>query len=136
MGTLRAFFRDHRNMALCLVLLALCMKALVPGGFMFGEQGKMLTIEICADASGMHQSKQISVPMDGKSGQSQDVHGKAVSACPYSALSMALLAGADMVLLATALAFIIALGFLPMPARPFARASYLRPPLRGPPALA
>ncbi len=136
MGTLRAFFRDHRNMTLGLVLLALCMKALVPGGFMFGSQGKMLTIEICADASGTHLTRQISVPMDGKSSHGQNEQGKGGSACPYSALSMVSLGGADMLLLATALAFIMALGFLAMPAQPAARAPYLRPPLRGPPALA
>ena len=136
MGSLRAFFRDHRTFALGLVLLALCMKVVLPGGFMFGPQGKMLTVEICGDASGTHQTKQISVPMDGKSGHEQSGQGKADSACPYSALSIASLAGADMLLLASALAFIMALGFLPMPARPVTRTSYLRPPLRGPPALA
>jgi hypothetical protein len=136
MGTLRALFREQRNLALGLVLLALCMKVLLPGGFMLGAQGKMLTIEICGDASGTHLTKQISVPMDGKSGESQDAHGKADSACPYSALSMASLAGADALFLAAALAFILALGFLPMPARTVARAPYIRPPLRGPPVLA
>lgn len=136
MGILRAFFRDHRNMALGLLLLALCMKALVPAGFMLGAQGKMLTIEVCGDASGTHLTRQISVPMDGKSGHEQNEQGKDGSACPYSALTMASLAGADAQLLATVLAFIMALGFLPMPARPVARAPYIRPPLRGPPALA
>lgn len=135
MGSLRAFFRGHRTLALGLVLLALCMKVLLPGGFMLGSQGKLLTIEICGDASGTHQTKQISVPMDGKSGNDQNEPGKDGSACPYSALSMTTLAGADMLLLTTALAFIMALGFLPMPARPVARAPYIRPPLRGPPAL-
>jgi hypothetical protein len=136
MRSLRAFFRDHRKLALGLVLLALCMKALVPGGLMLGTQGKLLTIEVCSDASGIHQTKQISVPMDSNASHEQSGQGKADSACPYSALSMAALGGADMLLLASALAFIIALGFLPMPARPLARASHLRPPLRGPPALA
>ena len=136
MGTLRTFFRDHRNLALGLLLLTLCMKALVPGGFMLGSQGKMLTIEICGDASGVHQTKQISVPSDGKSGHEQNDQGKDGSACPYSALSMASLAGADVLLLATALAFIMALGFVPIATRHLVRASYIRPPLRGPPALA
>jgi hypothetical protein len=135
MRSLRTFFRDHRTLALGLVLLALCMKVLVPGGFMIGSQVKLLTIEICGDASGTHLTKQISVPMDGKSGHDQSEQGKADSACPYSALSIASLAGADMLLLATALAFIMALGFLPIAARLHARTSYLRPPLRGPPAL-
>ena len=136
MQPLRTFLRQHRLLASLLVALALCMKVLVPGGFMLGSAAKVLTIEICGDASGTHLVKQISVPMDDKSGESQDQHGKADSACPYSALSFASLAGADAWLLATALAFIMALGFMPLAARPPARVSWLRPPLRGPPALA
>jgi len=136
MQPLRNFLRQHRLLASLLVALALFMKVLVPGGFMLGSATKMLTIEICGDASGTHPTKQISVPMGGKSGESQDERGKADSACPYSALSFASLAGADAWLLATALAFIMALGFLPLAACPPERASWLRPPMRGPPALA
>jgi hypothetical protein len=52
MELLRAFFRDHRRLAALLVALALCVKALVPAGYMPGAHGKVLTVEICADASG------------------------------------------------------------------------------------
>jgi hypothetical protein len=140
MGFVRAFFRDHRRFAALLVALALAMKALVPGGYMIGQQGKVLTVTICADASGTGLTRQIVVPTSesesqsdrGKSGE----HGKSDSPCPYAALGMAALGGADTVLLALALAFILALGFAPLrPVRPERRA-YLRPPLRGPPAQA
>jgi hypothetical protein len=132
MDSLRAFFRDHRRLAALVVAVALAMKALVPGGYMLAPQGKVLTIAICADASGGQLTRQIVLPTDGKSGE----HAKAENTCPYAALGMAALTGADAPLLALALAFILALGFAPV--RPAFRASpsFLRPPLRGPPALA
>ncbi len=49
---------------------------------------------------------------------------------------MASLAGADALLLAAALAFILALGFAPATAPRPRRAVWLRPPLRGPPLTA
>jgi Protein of unknown function (DUF2946) len=136
MGSLRAFFCNHRNLALCLVLLALCMKVLVPSGFMIGSHAKVLTVEICGDASGSHLTKRISIPMKGDSGPSQNGQGQADSACPYSALSQASLAATDPLLLALSLAFIVALGLLPLAPRQIGRSPYLRPPLRGPPAFA
>lgn len=134
MGRIRTFLLGHRHLAFAAVLLALCVKALVPAGYMVGT--KTLTVEVCADASGGHQTVQISVPMTGKSGDGTDAHGKSDKVCPYSALSLALLGGADPQLLALALAFAIALGFLPVALQLLGRTPYLRPPLRGPPALA
>jgi hypothetical protein len=132
MGMVRAFFRDHRRLAALLIALALAMKALVPGGYMLGAQGKVLTVRICADASGAALSKQIVLPTSGKAG----AHGKAEGSCPYAALGMAGLTGADAALLAVALAFVLALGFAAVAEPPAARAAFLRPPLRGPPARA
>ena len=68
-----------------------------------------------------------------QSGQA-DGHAKGDGSCPYAALGMAALTGADAVLLAIALGFILALGFLPVRASPRAGRLHLRPPLRGPPA--
>ena len=135
MHALRAFFRTNRRLALALVALALVIKALVPAGYMLGgplgDGARVLTVAICADASGELATKQIAVPSDGKSG-----HAKAEGTCAWGMLAMAALGGADLVLLALALAFILALGLAP--SRPAARAqrTSLRPPLRGPPALA
>lgn len=136
MGSLRIFLRNHRRLTALLVGLALCMKILVPAGYMVGEQAKALTVLICADGQGAHLTKEITIPVDGKSSGGQSEHGKADGACPYSALSMASLAGADDPLLALALAFILALGFVPAPAKHIGRVLHLRPPLRGPPAFA
>lgn len=131
MTLLRAFLLQHRALAFVLVAAALCMKIAVPTGFMIGQNTKVLTIEICADAFGNHAVKQIAVPM--KDGQSKG--DKAKGECPFTSLSMATLGGTDPVLLALALAFIIALGFAPATISSAQRVFHLRPPLRGPPAL-
>ncbi len=135
MTALRALIHDHRKLAMLLLALALCTKALMPAGYMLGSSSRQLTVEICSDGLGSHITKQIAIPMDGKSqpGQKQS---KTDSVCPYSSLSMASLAGADAPLLALALAFILALGFAAQAPAPRGRISHLRPPLRGPPAVA
>lgn len=137
MQGLRAFFRDHRRLAFALAALALAMKALLPAGFMVAQQARVLSVAICTDASGGKAvTRQIAVPMahQNAGGVPDHAKGQGQGSCAFSALAMASLAGADTVLLAAALAFILALGFLPLAQRPWRRAQRLRPPLRGPPA--
>lgn len=131
MHAFRAFFRMHRRLALGLVVLAVAIKALMPAGYMLSEKAHVLTVAICADASGQQLTKHISIPSDGKSS-----HSKAEATCAWGLLAMAALSGADVLLLALALAFILALGLAPSRPAPPSRVSYLRPPLRGPPAFA
>jgi len=135
MHLLRAFFARHRALATILVVAALCMKALVPAGYMIGQVERVLTVEICADSQGGHLTKQIVIPGDGQSHGGQSEHGKSDGTCAFSALSFASLSAADPALLALALIFIMALGFVPVSAPRAQRHSHLRPPLRGPPAL-
>lgn len=131
MDALRAFFRMHRRLAFGAVVLAVLIKALIPAGYMLSDRAHVLTVTICSDASGQLATKQIEVPTDGKSD-----HAKAEGTCAWGMLATAALGGADVLLLALALAFILALGLRPSrPASP-SRGSYLRPPLRGPPAFA
>lgn len=133
MGTLRAYFQQHVRQALVLAVMALCLKALLPTGFMLGQDHRTITVEICQDASGGTSALQMLVPLKAKG---DHLPGKpAKGECPFGALSMASLGGADPVLLALALAFIIALGFAPVRAAAPTRPHYLRPPLRGPPIL-
>ncbi len=129
---MRAFIRDRRRLAIWLVVLALCMKIMVPSGFMVGASAKSLSIIIC-DGRGMEQTKQISVPQPGHAQDAPGEQGKASDACPYAALGMAGLAGAPAVLLAVALAFIVARGIFPSAIPRPARRYFLRPPLRAPP---
>lgn len=136
MQALRALIHRHRLVALLLVVFALAVKAAVPAGYMVGQHGTVLTVQICADASGGTVSKQIVIPQSGAPADGKSAHDKAPATCPYAALGFAALTGADAVLLALALAFIVALGFTAAPPVPLHRISFLRPPLRGPPALA
>lgn len=129
MKALRAFFLHHRCLAAVLVMAALCMKALVPAGYMLGQGTQTLTVEICADSIGQHIVKQITVPQSGHSSEKD----KGDSPCHFTALGHAALGGADPVLLALALVFIVAMGFAAVARSAPRRVSYLRPPLRGPP---
>lgn len=131
MPLLRAFLLTHRRLAALLLALALCMKVALPAGTMIGD-AKVFTIQICADASGARLTKQIVVPHSGD----EDGTGKSAGDCPYAGLAMPGLAGADTPLLALALAFILALGFAPVRPATSRRIPHVRPPLRGPPALA
>lgn len=129
MSPLRAFLMRHRSVAFMLVMAALCAKALVPGGYMIGQDSKVLTVQLCHDGLGETITKQLVIPMKG------DASGKQGKGdCAFSSLSMASLGGADTALLAMALAFIIALGFAPVRSPRPRRIFHLRPPLRGPPA--
>lgn len=131
MQPLRAFFLHHRRMAALLIALTLAMKALVPAGFMLGGDSRVITVQICADALGQQITQKIVLP----SSHSGEEKAKSDSPCHFTALSHAMLGGADPVLLALALVFILALGFAPVLAPAPRRIAFLRPPLRGPPAL-
>lgn len=132
---LRAILLDHRRLALLLVAVALAMKALVPGGYMLGTQSQVITVSICGDASGTHETRQIVVPRSGADKDTVSQHAKSAP-CAFSALGMDGLAGADPILLALALAFILAAGFAVLAGLTLKARAHLRPPLRGPPLLA
>ncbi|MFZ5747308.1 MAG: hypothetical protein ACOY45_06580 [Pseudomonadota bacterium] len=133
MHALRAFFLRHRTLSAMTVIVALCMKIMVPTGFMIGQNSTALTLEICDAALGNHAIKQLVIPM--KSGEQDPDTGKQGKGdCPFASLSMASTGGADPTLLLLALAFILALGLTLAPVRLPKPLSNLRPPLRGPPA--
>lgn len=141
MQALRALTHRYRLLAVLLVVCALAVKAAIPAGYMLGQQGTVLTVEICADASGGAVTKQIviphsGVPTEGKAADGKAAHDQAPAPCPYAALGLAALTGADAVLLGLALALILALGLAPAPSAPLRPVPFLRPPLRGPPAFA
>ena len=131
---LRALLLCHRALAILVVALALCLKAMVPAGYMVQQGAKVLTVAMCMDSTGQAMTRTIVLPVKGLPGESAAKHAEAGKACAWSSLAMVSLAGADIALLALALAFILALGLAPAPLRLVRRAHYLRPPLRGPPA--
>jgi len=129
MNLFRTIILRHRILAVLVIMVALCMKMVVPTGFMIGQDSKVLTVQICDEAIAGHAINQLFIPMKDGGGESSK-HGK--GECPFTSLSMASLTGADNALLA--LEFILALGFAPVRTPVTKTVFHLRPPLRGPPA--
>lgn len=141
MHTLRALLFGHRRIAILVVALALGMKALLPAGYMVSSAAegasRVLTLALCHEGGdGATVASSVAVPVGKVAPDGHDSHAKADGQCPYSSLSMAAMGGASAPLLALALAFILALGLTPVRRLPFGPIPHLRPPLRGPPALA
>ena len=132
MNRLRAFFCDHRRFAVVLIALTLAMKALVPAGYMVDREGAVFTVHICADQTGQTITRQVTIP---KAGQGDQHKAQADTPCQFIALGHAALGGADPILLALALGFVLALGFADWRALQPRGGAWLRPPLRGPPAV-
>lgn len=119
-----------------LLAMALCVKALIPAGYMISADSKTFTVGICSDGMGAAKTITMTVPMEsGKSGAPAD-KGATDSPCAFSVLSTAMIGGANAPLLALALLFILALGFLPPSALLRVGAVRLRPPSHGPPSQA
>lgn len=115
-----------------LVALALCVRALLPAGYMPQAGGRLLSVAICADTQGLHLTRQITLPTRPEAGEHAPGHS-----CTLCALAHAPMAGGGDVALPAA----------PAPARAalaqgggagwrLAAPLRLRPPLRAPPILA
>lgn len=129
MSSVRALLRQYPALALLLLLWAIAIKAVVPAGYMVGTG--TITMVLCDEGRGAAVTKAVPVPMKHLPGDGADKSG-----CAFTALAMAMTGSAAPILLALAIAWAIVAGIAPvLPARP-PRAPYLRPPLRGPPALA
>jgi hypothetical protein len=136
MSRLRALTRSNAQLTLVFLALALAVKALVPAGFMISaDGGRFLTVTICADATGVPKQMQIAIPAKGGAGGDHSETADKSQPCAFSGLGHSALGGADPVLLAAALAFILLVGLAPLHTPPARDIPFLRPPLRGPPAL-
>lgn len=129
---LRRLVLRHPLLAGWLVALTLAMKLLVPAGFMPMVSGHSITISICSGYAPMPMA------MPGMKGHANPDghHDRTVTPCAFGELTMPGLAGADPVLLAAALVFILALGFMILAVRARKAPSRLRPPAIGPPITA
>lgn len=134
MHLLRALLTRHRAFVVVLMAAALCLKAVVPAGYMVAEDAKVLTVHICDAAAGHSATMQVSVPIEQGGGKGGGDPRPAD--CAYSSLSMGSVVAAGPELLLLAIAFIMVLGFAPARTHAAERISHIRPPLRGPPALA
>lgn len=136
MRSLRALIREHRQLALALLVLAFCIKAAIPSGFMVSASpDTVLTVTICSEASDGLKTMQIVIPGKGQ-GSGHSDSAKKGEHCAFSGLAKVAVGGVDVILLALAFAFMLMLGLAPMQHLPFRQFSYLRPPLRGPPTVA
>ena len=134
MTPLRSLARKHARLALVLLALALAVKALVPAGYMLsGDSERFLTVTICSDASGSPRQMQIALPGKPDSGGNHAANAAKATHCAFSGLGHGALGGADPVLLAAALAFILLIGTAPLLPLAARQTPYLRPQLRGPP---
>lgn len=127
----RTLLLARRRLALLLVALALFARVFVPTGYMFTPTADGITVQMCSGQGA------VPVLLDvGKTAPAEHHSGpdKMDAPCAFSGIGMAGMAVVDAALLVTAIAFVLALGTLPIlaaPGRVFAR---LRPPLRAPPA--
>ena len=136
MQTLRAFIRNHRHVALALLVLAFFIRAAVPAGFMVSASSDIiLTVTVCSDASGGLTKMQMVIPSKKQDNDHSDSANKS-DQCAFAGLTKVALGGVDAILLALAFVYILILGLAPVRRLPFQQISYLRPPLRGPPAVA
>jgi hypothetical protein len=133
MQRMRTWIRSYRHLAVALLLLTLCVKAAIPAGYMVSASpDRVVTVSICTDATGGLQQMQMVIPGRDR-GDSHSGNAKMDGQCAFSSLAHAALGDAGAFLLALAVAFILALGFLPTAQLQIAQLAYLRPPLRGPP---
>ena len=130
MRSLRAFFHHRPWAALALLALALAMKAMVPAGTMIDGAPSAMTIRIC-DGTAPDMARSITLP--GPRGEAAAKAAHDHQACPFSVLGLGLTGGADPVLLALALVFVLLAGLAPRVPVHLARPGHLRPPLRAPP---
>lgn len=143
MTAFRRSLHRHRALAAWLVAAALVMKLLVPAGFMPMLSGAGLSLTLCSGyaqppaAAGAHgMGAHYGAGMDHGAGHDKGEHGgKAEMPCAFSGLANPSLAAVDPVLLVAAIAFIIETVFRAGVAVRPRRPAYLRPPLRGPPAV-
>ncbi|WP_156678576.1 DUF2946 family protein [Sphingomonas profundi] len=136
MTALRRHLLRHRLSAGWLIALALMMKLLVPTGYMTSVSAGTITIELCSGTGPMKMTP-VRMTMPGMAHHSgKGDHARPDMPCAFSALAAPSLGGADPLILAGAIAFILLTVFRAAvrPAPP-APALHLRPPLRGPPAI-
>jgi len=129
MTSLRHYLRDRRHFALAIIMIALLMRLLVPVGFMPEVSAGKITIALCTG----HGPTVIEMNVPGAGHHDQGNNAKPDMPCPFGSTSSVGLTGADPILLAIAIAFIMALSLRPAAITRLADAPHLRPPLRGPP---
>lgn len=135
MTSLRHHILRYRATAALLLAAALLMRVMVPAGFMPHLGQGTVTIILCTGTGS--QAVEMAIPGMSGSGHhdGKSEHDRTEAPCVFSGLSAPALSGADPILLAGAILFIMLLAVrIPDRPRP-SPVDRLRPPLRGPPAI-
>lgn len=137
---LRSAIRQRPWLAALLLCAALLLRVAVPAGFMPMQTDGGMRLMLCGgtaplppavQAHGMHAGMHHAAPAHDHG----DRDAEAPKGCAFADLAVPLLGGADPVLLAGAIAFLLAAAFFFRPFRRVQDPARLRPPLRAPPAL-
>lgn len=134
MHRLRNLVLANRPFACAVLALALLIKIIMPAGFMPTASNGQIVVSICSGTGPMTMVMTIPGLEHGKTDDGGH-KGKAEQPCAFSGLSAPSLAGADPILLAAAILFVLVLGTRPLALPASIAPPYLRPPLRGPPAI-
>ncbi len=115
----------------------LALRMLVPAGYMIAATPGGWAVTLC---SGMAPAGHAMAAMPGMAahhaGERPPEHDRAEMPCAFAGLAApALAGGADPVLMLAAIAFVMAIARAIARRRPIPPAPFLRPPLRGPPAV-
>ena len=135
MSSVRHLVLTHRRLFALLLLAVMAMRILLPAGVMPSIQQGQITIIVCTGEG--PQMMQMPIAIDEDAGHQGDAHkAKAGAPCAFAGLSSPALSGADPVLLAAMLLLVFVAAIRAPDQRPARFTDRLRPPLRGPPALA
>ena len=132
-GALRYHLAHRRIWTMWLMAAALLMKVAVPAGYMPVVSNGWVGLALCS-GFGPEKMAMAMPAMSNHRGKAEHSE-RADMPCGFAGHAPASMAGADPILLLVAIAFIVAtISRLPI-SPPFRRIGYLRPHLRGPPAI-
>ncbi|SFF96096.1 hypothetical protein SAMN05518801_104175 [Novosphingobium sp. CF614] len=129
MFALRQFFRDRPTLAALLLAAVLCLKIVMPAGYMPQAQGEGIVVALCSSAA---DGASVLIRVGQKDGH--EAAGKAMDhPCIFASHGAAMLGAAPPAIALAALLFVFAVAILRRPLALPAPGGQIRPPLRGPP---
>lgn len=131
MRTLRQFFRDRPAFAAVLLAAALCLKIVLPAGYMPSSSGGEQIVALCSSSASAGATVKIHIP--GRSGD-DDAFGSARHSCAFAPLAALALDPVPPAIILAALLFVFIAAILRMPLELAAVGAQIRPPSQGPPS--
>ncbi|HKT85244.1 MAG TPA: hypothetical protein VJQ77_04055 [Novosphingobium sp.] len=133
MRALRHFFRDRPALAALVLAAALCLKVILPAGYMPSAAGSDQIVTLCSSAGDGGATVTIHIPgKDGKHGAA----GSVQHSCAFALLAAAALDSVPPAVTLAALLFVFVAAILRVPLELRPAAARIRPPSQGPPSFA